>query len=758
MHWRSLAAILGTVVGLTVATPGQGEIIPVGPEGLDRPALSESDQARLDALMGVQHIEVLSTLSPDGSTLVVAVSSRVYPDDRQLYFLNIRPGELSEALALEYDLITPDLPLRWIDNDTLRFVQQDAYGPWEIITVNRVTEIASRTRVYPTQPEDGEILGIAPDFSKFAVRVYGHTGGDEDEYQDSDQDIVETSALVTEADATTTAETTEASEDIIYIVFLPSLRRLEVARLPEGLTIQPPTWSNSGDQVALVTAAEEERRLSDRTPNSPSLANPLVQDALGRLAPEDNPFQQHSAVRVYDFSQPDPLRLELMATATGGDTFGGASLSPDGQRMLVKRYRPGRVAGRAQASYAFPESAYYQVYDLEGTLLDTIAADPLRGPVESSGQFLGDDRLLFWAAAGLNRHLYLYDLGHGQTPALDPPQLTPLPLPPGSVDPASIVSRDDGNTIVYGFSSVTQPPELFAIDLTGDGPPRSLTTLNEAVAEHNQVRLDPVSFTTHQGPGDNRGGSGAQTREGLLIQPEGSAFPPQGVPIVVWQQGGPGASMANEFATEVEMPLNLLPNFGLAVLVVPLSGREGFGPELYNALADDQNFGEVDVREGAEIIGQMIQQGWTTAAQVGITGCSYGGYYAAQSITQFPQLFAAANPQCTLLDTFTEWQLGYSSLLSYLVGQTPMEAPDRYRQTSPLYNAEAIRTPTLLFHGADDFLQIDVARNFHDVVDMANIPIDLYVFEGVGHSLYGSGYQPLAAQLQIEFFQHYLRP
>jgi dipeptidyl aminopeptidase/acylaminoacyl peptidase len=154
----------------------------------------------------------------------------------------------------------------------------------------------------------------------------------------------------------------------------------------------------------------------------------------------------------------------------------------------------------------------------------------------------------------------------------------------------------------------------------------------------------------------------------------------------------------------------------------------------------------------------MIQQGWTTAAQVGITGCSYGGYYAAQSITQFPQLFAAANPQCTLLDTFTEWQLGYSSLLSYLVGQTPMEAPDRYRQTSPLYNAEAIRTPTLLFHGADDFLQIDVARNFHDVVDMANIPIDLYVFEGVGHSLYGSGYQPLAAQLQIEFFQHYLRP
>ncbi len=179
-----------------IAAPGRSEIISVGLDGLDLTPLSEAEQTRLDTLLGVQQPEVLSTLSPDGTTLVVAVSSRVYPDDRSLHFLNLRTGELSDALALEYDLFDPDLPLRWVDNDTLRYVQQDAYGPWEIITVNRVTEIASRTRVYPTQSEDGEILGVAPDFSKFAVRVYGE------------------------------------DEDTVYMVFLPSLRRLEVARLP----------------------------------------------------------------------------------------------------------------------------------------------------------------------------------------------------------------------------------------------------------------------------------------------------------------------------------------------------------------------------------------------------------------------------------------------------------------------------------------------------------------------------------------------
>ncbi|PZO40243.1 MAG: prolyl oligopeptidase [Shackletoniella antarctica] len=707
--------LLSTVAALGMAAPGAGEIISVGLDGLDLAPMSDAEQARLEALLGVQQPEVLSTFSPDGTTLVVAIASRAYPDDRSLHFLNVRTGELSDALALQYDLLTPDLPLRWVDNDTLRYGQQDVYGPWEIITVNRVTEIASRTHVYPTQAEDGEILGIAPDFSKFAVRVYG-------EAEDGE------------------AENGEA-EDIVYVVFLPSLRRLEVARLPEDLEIQPPTWSASGDQVALVTSSGEERRLYDRTPYSPNLSNPVVQDALGRLAPADNPFHEHSAVRVFDFSRPEPLRLELTASEQG-ETFGGASLSPDGQRLLVKRYRPSRVAGREQPSYVFPESAYYQVIDLEGQVLDTIAADPLRGPMESRGWFLGGDRLLFWGTEGVNRLLYAYDLGDRQ--------LTPLPLPTGSVDPDSVVASDDGGTIVYRFSSVTQPPELFAVDLAGvdlAGEVRSLTTANADLANRNRVQINPVSFTTSQGE-----------RPGLLIQPQGSAFPPQGGPIVLWQQGGPGFSMTNEFATEVEMPLNLLPNFGLAVLVVPLSGREGFGPERYRALADDQNFGRVDVQEGAEIISQMIRQGWTTAGQVGVTGCSYGGYYTAQLIAQFPALVAAANPQCSLLDTLTEWQLGYSSLLSYLVGQTPMEAPEIYLQASPLYNAQAIRTPTLLFHGADDFLQIDVARNFHDVIDSAEIPVTLYEFEGVGHSLYGSGYQPLAAQLQIEFFRQYLQP
>ncbi|NJL45518.1 MAG: hypothetical protein HC922_06845 [Leptolyngbyaceae cyanobacterium SM2_3_12] len=450
----SLAVGLVGPLGIEVGAL-RAEIVNVGYEGLELPPLSPDEQDRLDTLLAVQQPRILSTLSPDGTTLVVEVSRRLYPDDRTIHFLDIRTGEMSESLALTTEIISPDLPLRWVDNNGVRFVQQDIYGPWEIVTFNRRTAIVSRTQIYPTEIESGEILGVAPNFSQLLVRVYGE------------------------------------DEDIIYVVSLPSLDRVELARLPEGLEIQPPAWSDSGNQMVLVTSSIEERRLYDRTPISPSLGNPVIQDALGRFSPEENPFRQHNTVRVFDFSQPEPLQFELTAPASGGDSFAEASLSPDGHQILLKLYHSAQVEGRDNPTYLFPESAYYRLYDLGGTLLDTIEFEQLQGPMESQGRFLGPDRLLFWGIDGVDRHLYGYQP--------ETRSLQPLPLPSGAVDAGSLVASGDGQTLVYGFSSVTQPPELFSLQLNDSQPPQPLTQVNEAVAAASRVRVDPVSFTTSQG-------------------------------------------------------------------------------------------------------------------------------------------------------------------------------------------------------------------------------------------------------------------
>ncbi len=87
-----------------------------------------------------------------------------------------------------------------------------------------------------------------------------------------------------------------------------------------------------------------------------------------------------------------------------------------------------------------------------------------------------------------------------------------------------------------------------------------------------------------------------------------------------------------------------------------------------------------------------------------------------------------------------------------------MESVERYRQVSPMYLAAAIRTPTLLFHGYHDFLQVDVTRSFHDALMLDDVPVTMYEFTDAGHGLRTVAAERIAAQLQIDFFRRYLRP
>ncbi|MEM9118336.1 MAG: prolyl oligopeptidase family serine peptidase [Cyanobacteria bacterium P01_D01_bin.6] len=687
-------------IGL-IGTAATADIIPVGFDSAELPALSESEQETLDALQSARLPLILSEVSPDRSTLVVATLDRLSQTDWRVKFLDLNTGELIDSLVLEYEVFSPILPIQWVDNRTVRFVQEGLFGPWDLVSLNRDTGIVSHTTVYPTEEESGEILGAAPNFSHFALRVY------------------------------------EADEDVIYLVSLRSLDRIEVARISPDLDIQPPSWSADGNRVAFVTSSVEERELFERTPFSPNLSDPVNQDALGRTPPVENLFVQENEIKVYDLTAAEPLMLQLQAETEPAYMLAEARLNPAGDRILVKYLEPSQLTGREFPIYLYPERSYYQVLDLMGNPVATINESALAGPLENTGDFIDSDTVLFSSTVGTNRHFYTYDLATAS--------LSPLPLPPGSVDPESWEVSQDGQTLFFAFSSVTQPPEIFSMPLDGSAAPVQITQLNADVAAANNVQVNSVSFNTRNG-----------LREGFLVQPAGAPFPPVEAPIVFWQQGGPGFSMTNEFATEVEMPFNLLPNFGISVLSVPLAGREGFGTELYRLQAEGNNFGQVDITEGVEIAAQIVGDRWARRDQLGVSGCSYGGYFAAQAIAQYPNVFAAANPQCSLLDAFTEWQLGYSSLLSYLTGRTPMEAPEYYRQISPLYSASNVTAATMMFHGSADFLQVDMARNFHDVIDSNGSPVTLYEFEGVGHSIFDIGLQRTAAQLQVDFFREHL--
>ena len=269
-----------------------------------------------------------------------------------------------------------------------------------------------------------------------------------------------------------------------------------------------------------------------------------------------------------------------------------------------------------------------------------------------------------------------------------------------------VFATHQSRQLVYNQSSFEHPSEIYLLELEGSSP-QPLSQFNAEATAANQIRVDEVSFQLDENT----------VRTGYLIQPAGAEFPPQNVPIVVHHQGGPGGAMTNRWGATSDDPFNLLPNFGISVLFMPFSGREGFGPEFFVALADGDNFGQIDVDESALAVHYMLEHGYTNKSQVGVNGCSYGGYLVNQSITHYPELYAAATSQCSIMDMSDYWKTN-PYLVTYYEGSLPEKRPEEYRRDSPLQYADAVRTPVLLIQGTEDFLPVKLVRDFRKVVGL----------------------------------------
>jgi dipeptidyl aminopeptidase/acylaminoacyl peptidase len=411
---------------------------------------------------------------------------------------------------------------------------------------------------------------------------------------------------------------------------------------------------------------------------------------------------------------------------------------------MVKTSSPSQPSGRTHPSYAaqgaFAGRASYQFYDADLKLIEKLERPETEAPTVSSGMFISPKEVVFTAAYGLSMHLSYFNLRSGE--------FRRLPAEPGTFAERSggfqIFPTHQSRRLVYNQSSFQHPSEIYLLELEGSEPKR-LSQFNVEAEAANQIRVDEVSFQLDENT----------VRTGYLIQPAGAEFPPQHVPIVVHHQGGPGGAMTNRWGATSEDPFNLLPNFGISVLFMPFSGREGFGPDFYLALADDENFGQIDVDESAQAVQYMLKQGYTNESQIGINGCSYGGYLANQSITQYPELYAAAMSQCSIMDMTDYWEFN-PYLVTFYEGSLPEERPEEYRRDSPLYRVGAVRTPVLLMQGTEDFLPVKLVREFRDAVAATETPVELLVFKNEGHSLTLPSSRLFAAQQQIAWFRKYL--
>lgn len=690
----SLGAVSAAAFWWNQYPPGVTMIDPARPpERILEPAEVE----KVRALQNTKEVFLLGGISPDDkSILVVAGTSE---DAGQASWLNLQTGQFEPIDSQVLELF-PQGEIAWSSDQTAHYLSKNANGDPILVTLHRETgEI---------QPEALEIggrpLSLAPDGSRLLIENGNQSGM---ELAVLDREIRNTKKLLNYA----------------------------IGSSPLSIA-----WTPDGSKLALVRY-EVPTELAD---DPGKIAEFATKEALGEIPLEENLYLASNIIDVIDLTNGKFQRVTLHAADGDGYLFKDVSWSSDGQLLLVKTISPSHPTGRTHPSFtaqgAFADRASYRFYDANLHLIRKLDRPETEASSVSNAMFISPHEVVFTTAYGLSMHLSYFDLKSGEFHV--------LPSGAGTFAERSggfqVFATHQSRKLVYNQSSFQHPSEIYALDLEGSAP-KPLSHFNAAAVAANQIRVDEVSFQLDE----------STIRTGYLIQPADAEFPPQNVPIVIHHQGGPGGAMTNRWGATADDPFNLLPNFGISVLFMPFSGREGFGPEFYLALADEDNFGQIEIDESALAVQYMLEHGYSTAKQIGVNGCSYGGYLVNQSITQYPDLYAAAISQCSIMDLADYWKFN-RYLVTFYEGSLPANQPEEYRRDSPLHNADAVRTPVLLMQGTEDFLPVKLVRKFRSTVEATGTPIELLVFRNEGHNLSLPESKMIAAQHQIAWFRKYL--
>ncbi|NJL04624.1 MAG: prolyl oligopeptidase family serine peptidase [Chloroflexaceae bacterium] len=725
----------------STAPEGGRDPITISADSPPADILTPAEVARIRTLQETVAYRLLSPVSPDGISVLLAGAN--------VAVLNIDTGA-TVAVGADFGNYTCSSNLVWRDTETLAcLATATADNATVLLTLRRSDGSVQANPV----SVPGTVRSLSPDGRLALVQVAPPGAA-----------LAGTSLIVRPGLPVPVASNAPANEievantsTTLAVIDLATQQRTDLLTLESGaLLTSAAAWSPDSRRVAFTHTTY------DRVDSAPPYTDPAngtlldsvaAQDVLGLLPPANNPLLQTNMLRVFAISGTTALSQTLRAAQGNGDTFGGEwwepepegalAWSPDGTRLAVHLREPAQVAGRTHPIYTYPSRGYFNVYTIAPDLSTapqlaaTVRAPQIEAQWVSNVTFVLTDTLMFNSTYRFDRGIYTYDLNTQRFQQISPRTGTYT-----SVRPAGVRGQ-----LVTAFSSYSFAPEVYRLSVDGTGF-TALTDSNAAAQAANQVRVDQVEFTLGNG----------LTHTGVIIQPADAPFPPQNTRLIVWQERGPSQDvpMTNYWSAQLEQSFNLLPNFGYAMLIVPLYGREGYGVANFNRLVELDNFGQADIDAMAEIVQQSIARGYTSPERVGILGCSYGGYFTTQSIARHPDLYRAAHTNCTLLDLIGEWKFGFVYVMAYLMGRDPYTNSAEFIKDAPAYGVGNVRTPLLIFHGTQDFLPIKITENYFALVQQQGTPSRMLRFAGEGHGVFTPTNQRYGAQEQIQWFRTYL--
>lgn len=222
---------------------------------------------------------------------------------------------------------------------------------------------------------------------------------------------------------------------------------------------------------------------------------------------------------------------------------------------------------------------------------------------------------------------------------------------------------------------------------------------------------------------------------GILYKP--TVAEGERVPAIVFVHGGPTAQDYLMFNPAAQVFVNR----GFAVLQVNYRGSTGYGREFREMNIHDIGGGDArDVAAGARFLQQDPD---IDPSRILCAGGSYGGFMAYRQLTRFPALWAGGIAWVGITDwerLYDEDMAHFKYYLRMLFGGTPEEVPERYKEASPLHEAERLQAPLLIIHGVTDpRCPITQARVFKErIEELGKVEGEDFFYYELGEQGHGS--------------------
>lgn len=208
---------------------------------------------------------------------------------------------------------------------------------------------------------------------------------------------------------------------------------------------------------------------------------------------------------------------------------------------------------------------------------------------------------------------------------------------------------------------------------------------------------------------------------------------------IVYVHGGPTAHSKDAINVEIQYYVKQ----GFNVLDPNFRGSTGYSIDFKESIKE-KGWGSNEQEDIAAGVEKLLELGLVSknengVLRVGITGTSYGGYSAWCAITKFPNLFAASAPVCGMTDLFVDYETTRSDLRTYseeMMGGSPEEVPERYKQGSPINYIENIKGEVLIVQGMrDPNVTPSNVKTVEKALKKYDIKYELLAFDNEGHGI-----------------------